>query len=433
MTPTIAAERGLTSSSALPVAGRLSLRTNFSWTFAGNVLYAGSQWIFLILLAKLLNSTAVGQFAFALAVTAPIMIFANQGLTGLQATDARDEFPFADYFACRLLTTTVAFTLIFFLSWTLHWSEVVVVVGAAKAAEAICDIKYGQYQKLDRMDQTAQSMVLRGFCSLLIAGTLLHFFHSVTAAVFGLLIGNVAVLLFKDYRGHLAKWGQERPLNSFALKRIVHQTRKVKLLLWRAFPLGLAAMLSSATSSIPRYFIEHYSGTAMLGIFAALMYLLVAGRTLIVALAQSCVAQLSRLYIQGLRSSFDRLMARQMAVGLFLGAAGILVSLFAGKLLLRLLYRPEYARYSHILVLVMIAAAFNYLSEFSNGGLLAVRSIKIQPVILAVCCTAILVLSVFLVPSFGITGAAWAVVITSAIQLSANLFFLARGRFSVAA
>jgi O-antigen/teichoic acid export membrane protein len=412
-------------------AAPLSLRTNFSWTLAGNVLYAASQWGFLILLAKLLNPTAVGEFAFALAVAAPIMIFANQGLTGLQATDAKSEFSFAEYFYCRLLTTTAAFILIFCLGWIFHWSGVVILVGAAKAAEAICDIKYGQYQKLDRMDQTAKSMVLRGACSLSSAGILLCFFRSVTAATCGLVVSNVAVLLLKDYRGHLAILLKEPAIGLFALKRILHDSSKVKLLLWQAFPLGLAAMLSSATSSIPRYFLEHYSGVAMLGIFAALMYLLVAGRTLIVALAQSCVAQLSRLYVQGLRTEFNRLMGRQMAVGLLMGVLGILVSLVAGKLLLRILYRPEYAQYSHVLVLVMIAAALNYLAEFSNGGLLAVRRIRIQPGILVFCCAAILILSACLVPTFGIAGAAWAVLITAAIQLSANLFFLARAPFAM--
>jgi O-antigen/teichoic acid export membrane protein len=395
------------------------------------VLYAASQWGFLILLAKLLNPTAVGEFAFALAITAPIMIFANQGLTGLQATDAKSEFSFGEYFVCRLFTTTAALTLIFLLGRILHWSEVVLVVGAAKAAEAICDIKYGQYQKLDRMDQTARSLVLRGACSLLFAAILLCFFRSVIGATLGLLVGNIVVLLLKDYRGHLAMFRREPALGLFAVKRILLRSSKLKLLLWQAFPLGLAAMLSSATSSIPRYFLEHYSGKAILGIFAALMYLLVAGRTLIVALAQSCVARLSRLYVQGSRKKFNRLMSRQMAVGLLVGALGILVSLLAGKLLLRLLYRPEYAQYSRVLVLVMIAAALNYLAEFSNGGLLAVRCIRIQPAILSVCCASILILSVFLVPTFGILGAAWAVTLTAAIQLAANLFFLTRAPFAM--
>jgi O-antigen/teichoic acid export membrane protein len=408
---------------------RLSLKTNFSWTFAGNVLYAGFQWGFLILLAKMLNATAVGEFAFALAVTAPVMIFANQGLTGLQATDAKGEFSFGEYFICRALTTTLALVCIFSGSQLFHWSPVVLLVAAAKAAEAICDIKYGNYQRLDRMDETAKSMILRGGCSLVFAAAFLLLYKSIISATIGLLCGNLLILLLKDYRQDIAEIFRSPAVAGIAIRRTLQDKRKLKNLVLQAFPLGLAAMLGSSVSSIPRYFIEHYSGTAQLGIFAALMYLLVAGRTMIVALAQSCVAQLSRLYVQGLKPAFDRLLGRQMMVGLVLGVLGILVATFAGKILLRLLYRPEYAEHSAVFILVMVAAAFNYLAEFTNGGLLAVRAIRIQPVILTVCCVAILILSFLLIPKFGIYGAAWAVAITGAVQMLANLYFLSRAPF----
>src|SRR5450759_4705386 len=74
----------------------LSLRRNFGWTVAGNVIYAGCQWGVLIVIAKSGTPAMVGQFALALAVTAPIMILANQGLRALQATDAQRHFTFGD-------------------------------------------------------------------------------------------------------------------------------------------------------------------------------------------------------------------------------------------------------------------------------------------------------------------------------------------------
>ncbi len=410
----------------------MSLRTNFSWTLAGNLLYAGSQWGFLILLAKLLNPSAVGEFAFALAVTAPIMIFANQGLTGLQATDARSEFAFRDYLNCRLLTTAAAFAIICLLSHFLHWSAVVIVVGASKAMEALCDIKYGQYQQSDRMDRTARSMIYRGALSLAGAAAVLSFCKSVAWAACALVAANTLVLLLHDFRGQLSWSGHKVDVENRRYAAGQPASARVKALLRQGFPLGLAAMLSSVTSSIPRYFLEHYSGTAMLGIFAALMYVLVGGRTLIAALAQSCVAQLSRLYANGSKKAFDRLLFKQMAVGLALGLIGILASILAGKLLLRVLYRPEYAAYSSVLVLVMFAAAINYLAEFSNSGLLAVRSIKVQPAILALCAATVLVLSFFLVPRFGIAGGAWAVLITGGVQLAVTAYCLLRKRFPAA-
>src|SRR3954469_7592651 len=92
------------------VAGRhaLSLRSNFSWTFAGNVVYAGCQWGMLMVLAKLGSPERVGQFALGLAVTAPILMFSNLQLRAIQATDARREYRFGHYLALRLATTALA-------------------------------------------------------------------------------------------------------------------------------------------------------------------------------------------------------------------------------------------------------------------------------------------------------------------------------------
>src|SRR3954465_14084130 len=75
----------------------LSLRANFSWTFAGNVVYAGCQWGMLMVLAKVGNPLMVGQDALGLAVTAPVVMLSNLQLRGVLATDARDTHRFNTY------------------------------------------------------------------------------------------------------------------------------------------------------------------------------------------------------------------------------------------------------------------------------------------------------------------------------------------------
>src|SRR4030095_4637239 len=52
------------------------------------------------------------------------------------------------------------------------------------------------------------------------------------------------------------------------------------------FPLVIAAALTSLTINIPRYFIEHFLGTAERGKFAALAYPMAAGITVINAIGQ---------------------------------------------------------------------------------------------------------------------------------------------------
>jgi len=53
----------------------VSLHRNFSWAFAGNVIYCACQWGILTILAKLGSVEMVGQFALALAITTPVALF----------------------------------------------------------------------------------------------------------------------------------------------------------------------------------------------------------------------------------------------------------------------------------------------------------------------------------------------------------------------
>ncbi len=57
-----------------PAQRPLSLRSNFSWTFAGNSVYAGSQWAMLMVLAKLGSPERVDKYAIELAVTDPAIV-----------------------------------------------------------------------------------------------------------------------------------------------------------------------------------------------------------------------------------------------------------------------------------------------------------------------------------------------------------------------
>src|SRR5438552_1829564 len=90
----------------------ISLRANICWSLVGNIVYATCQWIALIVLAKLGSAEAVGQFALGLALTAPIMLFANLQLAALQATDAAREYRFGHYLALRLVTTGLGLAVI---------------------------------------------------------------------------------------------------------------------------------------------------------------------------------------------------------------------------------------------------------------------------------------------------------------------------------
>jgi O-antigen/teichoic acid export membrane protein len=153
---------------AKPAPRPLSLRSNFSWTLAGNVVYAGCQWGMLVVLAKFGSPEKVGQFALGLAVTAPIIMFSNLQLRAIQATDARREYRFGHYLALRLATMALALFVIVGIACTyrLESALVILAVGLSKAFESLSDVVYGLLQFHERMDRIALSMMIKGPLSL---------------------------------------------------------------------------------------------------------------------------------------------------------------------------------------------------------------------------------------------------------------------------
>ncbi|MEP6934845.1 MAG: lipopolysaccharide biosynthesis protein, partial [Nitrospirota bacterium] len=169
-----------------------SLSWNFSWTISGDVIYAACQWGMLIVLAKLGSPEMVGQFALGLAVTAPVIIFANLALRQIQSTDVRNEFEFGDYLALRLLTTGLALLVILgiagFAGYRREAVLVILALGLAKAIEAISDIFYGILQRHEQMAFIAKSKIIKGPLSLLCLAILVYVTESVHWAAIGLAV-----------------------------------------------------------------------------------------------------------------------------------------------------------------------------------------------------------------------------------------------------
>src|SRR5262249_54015187 len=156
--------------------GMTPLRTAVAWTVAGNTIYAGCQWAMLMVIAKLGSADAVGAFALAFAVTAPVMMFSSLQLRVVQATDAQAEFAFGHYLAVRLVTTGAALLVCACAGWFGAGRGsfgVVLLVALAKAAESLSDVLYGLMQRRQDMRSIAISMIAKGCLSLAVLGAVL--------------------------------------------------------------------------------------------------------------------------------------------------------------------------------------------------------------------------------------------------------------------
>lgn len=392
-----------------------SLTRNFTWTFAGNVVYAACQWAILILIAKLGTAEMMGQFAYALALTAPIVLFANLQLRAVLATDARSEFSFKTYLGMRVLTCTTAFALIAIVAFVATHNRftafVVIAVGLAKVIESISDLLYGCLQQQQQMSRIAKSMICKGTLSATAFGLAIYFTHSILASVFAMAGMWASVVIFYDFPNCIrllsgSKHGVNEGLHNV---RPVFNKESFIRLVRKAGPLGVAGMLISLSNNLPRYFIEHHLGVRALGIFSAMAYLMTAGNTVANALAEAAIPKLANLYSARKTSAFFRLVRFMFAIGCGMGLSGVAIALLAGPWLLRIMYRAEYAQHSDVFVWLMVAAALGYVGTFLGAAATSTRAFS-QFVIPYLVFTAVAAAaSRLFIPTFGLVGAAWAV------------------------
>ncbi len=389
-----------------------SLRVNFAWTLAGNTIYMGCQWGMLVALAKLGSPEMVGQFAIGLAMSGPVMMFANLQLRAVQATDARGEYSFGNYFGLRVLTTLLALAVIAALAWTGHGTQtawVILITGVARALDAISDVIYGLMQRHEHMRTIAISMTAKGLLSLPAFALGIARTGSVVWAVAAMAVAWGGVLLAFDLPmalrmragspWHGWEWGKFRKLTRLSL------------------PLGVVMLLLALSPNIPRYFLERFQGERELGIYAALAYIPVAGTAVIGALGQTLTSRLAQYYAARDSQAFVRLLGRAAAIGAALGAAMIAIAVVAGDHVISLVYRSQYAGNKGMLVVLMVSGGIGFVASFLGFGATAARRFRPQLPLLACVALTVLAMSAWLVPGRGGMGAAWALLAGSVVQL----------------
>ncbi|MBD2212390.1 oligosaccharide flippase family protein [Nostoc linckia FACHB-104] len=394
-----------------------TLKHNFSWTFIGNTVYAGCQWGMLVVLAKLGSPEMVGQFTLGLAVTAPVIMFTNLQLRAVQATDAKQQYLFSDYLGLRLLGTTLALIVIAAITlmsgYQLQTSLIVLLVGLAKAFESISDVYYGLIQQHERMDRMAISLMIKGLLSLLLLGMGVYISGQLMWGVVGLVLAWAVVLVTYDIRSSTYILSSQK----FAQKPRLHLQTLSKLI-WLALPMGFVMMLISLNTSIPRYFIDGYLGQRELGVFAAISYLMVAGNMVVNALGQSASPRLAKYYVAGNQVAFRTLLLQLVGIAALMGGVGVVIVLLAGQEILTLLYRPEYAQYTDVFVWLMIAASIEYIASFLGYGMTAARYFRVQMPLFASVTTASAIVCLWLIPIWGLQGAAIALIVSAIVQAS---------------
>jgi O-antigen/teichoic acid export membrane protein len=396
---------------------------SFTWTLSGNVIYSVCQWAFLIVLAKLGTAEDVGGYALGLAITSPILTFANFQGRNLVASDIRDRYSFGEYLSFRIFSLTVALAAVVTIAlWTRSsWTAAAVtcLLGVSQAFDWTSETYFGLMQKHDRLDRVAQSLILKGPLCLALLSAAMYATRDLVWAALSLVAGRGLVLWLFDSKISRRMAGPARLM----WKRTV-----LAGLLRNAFPLGVISALAAFNFNIPRYFIESDLSTRELGIFSAIASLVGAGNLVMSALANNSFVAIARASAISDRAQYRKLSLRLFGTAAVLGGAGVVVAMVAGDRILGMLFRPEYGGSAGVFTRLMMAGAMGYIFS-GQGYALTAAGVLLPQIPVLLCSTATTALfSWWLVPLHGLDGAAEAWLLTSLVQLVLSSIVLARVR-----
>jgi len=407
---------------------RSSLSADFSWTFVGNVVYAAGQFAMLMLLTKLLRPEFVGQYALGLALIYPLMMLTNMQLRSVMNSAGAQRADFGNFLSLRLLMTTVALAIAFVIAQILHYSreltEVVLIVGCAYGIETISDVFYARLQLHDRLAEVAKSMMIRALLSVLGMGVAVYLSGSLVWGILAVVIARCIVLLGYD----ISQRTQNVPGESGRLSNKILAPRfdlKEQFgLLRHGLPLGIVVLLTTLSSSLPNFFIKHGLTERDLGIFSVISLTISVGNMAVVSLGQAAFARLARSYFNRNAAEFDALLGKLLLAGAAIGAVGMIVSQFAGREILTMIFRREYAERADLLPWIMAAGAILFMAQFVGFGLTAAGYYYAQVLPNILATISLVVTCNWLIARHGLFGVILSMLIAALVQLVTSAIVL---------
>ncbi|MDC5481202.1 polysaccharide biosynthesis C-terminal domain-containing protein [Acinetobacter baumannii] len=395
----------------------LSLLNKAKFLLSGNILFAFSQWLILIFISHFSDNEAVGAYTYALALVTPVFMLTNLQLRPVVVAEfnLNSNFNYKSYFALRFYSIFLAILVSFLLSFlsTSNVWKVVLLLGCIKALEAISDIIYAYYNAQGKTKLISLSLTVKSLSLILIFGSLLYFYNLLNIGLIGIILIYVLTLLLIDFR-NIGLNKKYFYLNIVDFKNIIIL----------ALPLGISVMLVALQSNIPRFFLEKFFNLESVGVFSVFYYFIIVGGIVINSICQFISPKFSILFKENKMHELNKLTIQAWGMATFLGISGLIVSITLGEFFVSVLYGSHYLIWIDILNIIMFAGLFTYLSVVNGYLMTSLGLIKIQLPLFLFLTIFTLVLCWTLIPAYGLLGAAWATVASSAAQFILSTLIL---------
>lgn len=400
---------------------RLSLTKNIGFSIIGRGYYAVTQFLVIMLAARLGTLEDVGTLTLCAAIVTPLFFLATMGTRDVLTVDDLDRFSRADYTLLRLVGSILAVVISIATAFFFYGSDTAPIVASViafslvKFTAAQASMNHAMFQRAERSDLVAISIFVRGTVGLLAFGIM--FWQT----------GNLPLALFCEAAAwFISYWFFEQrmlmllKLNTPFASLSQSSMRNVGALAVWVLPVGLGLWLMRAAISVPPMVLEHIGGLAAVGLFGALAYVHTALSMIVNAMGSASAARLRRYAREKRAQDFWVLARRLTGVSLVLGGAATLFAWALGGPLLQLVFGTDYAQ-PQLFTIIVAASSVAQLASPLTTAVNAMQAFRWRVFISGSCLIAAIIASVFLIPAYGVFGAAWSFMASSAAYLVATL------------
>ncbi|PTK63296.1 oligosaccharide flippase family protein, partial [Staphylococcus haemolyticus] len=173
---------------------------NIAYTFVGNMVQAFIKWLLLILIVRFTNPEMVGYYTFAIALTSPVMLFANMRLRLRYVVE--DDLYFRDLKKLRLILDVLCTVLIILITiiFLRDYLLITFLISISKVLDLRSDLLYGILQKTEDFKVISLMMIGKNALIITLFGIRIFLTKSLYVSIICQIIAQIVWLLLIENR-----------------------------------------------------------------------------------------------------------------------------------------------------------------------------------------------------------------------------------------
>ncbi len=383
-------------------------KRDFLWNLIGTSINSFNSLFFMIVINHINLKSEAGVFTYAYSLICLFFIVATFYNRVYQISKS-DKFGSKDFIFYRVLSSLLTILIVFLFSiingYNLFKLSVIMLICLFRMIEAISDAVYGVLQNNGYLYKSGISLSLKGVLGL-IGFTLIDYFtKSITLSLIGLIIVNVVLSYFYDYRN----------VKKYLSGKI--NFGNILLIFKETLPIFIYSFLAMYVANICKYMLDYFDTAEAQNIFGIIFMPSTVIGLCSAYIVVPIITNLNDLLKSKKYKEFNKLVSKMMIILVGIGVLSIICAYILGIPVLNILYGMDLGDYKNLLLLVLVGATFYTLSNVYSQVLVLLHVHKMQTLIYVVMSIVSTLICYFLISSYKLSGSVYSYVIFMFILL----------------